>query len=275
MDSTQRSASGIAYQQLRADGTDPVVLIGGYGEPMLAWEFSSLPQRISDTGRRVIWYAARGVAPSVAPQLPWAIDDLVEDLLTLLDELGIEKATLVGYSLGGFTAHRFAQLHPERLQRVVLMGSAGAPSAVAKALTDAEVSFAHTGGVPPAFGRLTTLMSSLSSIELTDPAIVEQWVGMLEHLPDVWASLDGERGQAEAAQGWIHGWSDDGSWPAGVELGIIAFEWDILCTARSAREFAERRSQARLRVIDGVGHAGLLTAPEPTIDALMDLIAPP
>jgi 4,5:9,10-diseco-3-hydroxy-5,9,17-trioxoandrosta-1(10),2-diene-4-oate hydrolase len=48
-----------------------------------------------------------------------------EALLALLDELGVERPALVGNSLGGGTAVRFALDHPERAGRLVLMGPGG------------------------------------------------------------------------------------------------------------------------------------------------------
>lgn len=51
----------------------------------------------------------------------------VESLFALLDELGIEKTHLVGNSLGGLLAVLMLQQQPDRFNRVILMGSAGAP----------------------------------------------------------------------------------------------------------------------------------------------------
>jgi 2-hydroxymuconate-semialdehyde hydrolase len=51
----------------------------------------------------------------------------VDTLLGLLDTLGIERATLVGNSMGGIISLALTQKQPERVQRLVLMGSGGAP----------------------------------------------------------------------------------------------------------------------------------------------------
>jgi pimeloyl-ACP methyl ester carboxylesterase len=53
------------------------------------------------------------------------IDDLVYHYLRLLDGLGIERATVVGASLGGWIAAEFAVHSPHRVQRLVLMSPAG------------------------------------------------------------------------------------------------------------------------------------------------------
>lgn len=51
----------------------------------------------------------------------------IDALLRLLDELGVEKATLVGNSMGGMYTLRIAQLRPDLVERMVLMGSGGMP----------------------------------------------------------------------------------------------------------------------------------------------------
>jgi pimeloyl-ACP methyl ester carboxylesterase len=53
------------------------------------------------------------------------VDDLVYHYLRLLDALGIEKATVVGASLGGWIAAELAVHSPERVERLVLMSPAG------------------------------------------------------------------------------------------------------------------------------------------------------
>ncbi len=69
---------------------------------------------------RVVRYDMRGFGKSAAPTGQyWP----TEDLRALLDYLKIEKATVVGLSLGGIVAADFAFEHPERVERLVFVGS--------------------------------------------------------------------------------------------------------------------------------------------------------
>jgi 3-oxoadipate enol-lactonase len=70
---------------------------------------------------RVVRYDTRGHGSSPAPQGPYSIDDLADDLLALFDRLGVERAHVVGLSLGGMTAMRLAARHPERVDRLVVL----------------------------------------------------------------------------------------------------------------------------------------------------------
>ncbi|MCV7279627.1 3-oxoadipate enol-lactonase [Mycolicibacterium flavescens] len=101
----------------RDDGPT-VVLSNSLGSTHRMWEpqLDALHQRY-----RVVRYDTRGHGASPVPHGPYSIDDLTDDLVALLDRLGIERAHVVGLSLGGMTAMRLAARHPERVDRMVLL----------------------------------------------------------------------------------------------------------------------------------------------------------
>lgn len=68
---------------------------------------------------RVVRYDLRGFGRSAAAPQPFSH---IEDLLAVMDFLKIERATIVGLSLGGIIAADFALEHPERVERLVLVG---------------------------------------------------------------------------------------------------------------------------------------------------------
>src|SRR4051794_2289093 len=69
---------------------------------------------------RILRYDTRGHGRSAAPEGPYAIGDLGADLLALLDELGLERVSFCGLSLGGMTGMWLAANAPERVERLVL-----------------------------------------------------------------------------------------------------------------------------------------------------------
>lgn len=69
----------------------------------------------------------RGHGESAAGGGPYRIDDLVGDVVAVLDREGIERATVVGVSLGATVAAELALAHPPRVEGLVLMGADGEP----------------------------------------------------------------------------------------------------------------------------------------------------
>jgi 2-hydroxy-6-oxonona-2,4-dienedioate hydrolase len=106
-----------------ADGP-PVVLLHGSGPGATAW--SNFKTNIPHLSEHF-----RVLAPD---QLGWGKSSPVtfEDrehvtmLVQLLDAWGVDKAAVVGNSMGGGTALRFAAVHPERTSHVITMGSGSA-----------------------------------------------------------------------------------------------------------------------------------------------------
>lgn len=74
-----------------------------------------------ESNYRVIRYDTRGHGGSVTEGAGWTVDDLADDLVDLLQHLGIRKAHLVGISLGGATAMHLAAREPERVDTLTLM----------------------------------------------------------------------------------------------------------------------------------------------------------
>jgi 3-oxoadipate enol-lactonase len=95
---------------------DPVVLLHGGNLDSRMWE----PQFLElARDHRVVRYDARGFGRSAGSDTPYAAHD---DLLALLDTLHLDRVSLVGLSLGGRIAIDFTLAHPERVERLVLVG---------------------------------------------------------------------------------------------------------------------------------------------------------
>ncbi len=104
----------------RLDGPDDapvVVFASSLGTTHAMWD----PQAAALSGEyRVLRFDHRGHGGSPAPPGPYRIDDLAGDVLALLDELGIDRVSFVGASLGGAVGMVLALRAPERIERLVL-----------------------------------------------------------------------------------------------------------------------------------------------------------
>lgn len=127
----------------------PVVLLAGsLGSTLEMWD----PQVPALTSRfRVVRYDARGHGRSPVPAGPYEIDDLVDDAVALLDRLEVERAHVVGLSLGAMTGMRLAAREPHRVDRLALLcTSAWFPSPHAWAERAAAVRAGGTSAVADA-----------------------------------------------------------------------------------------------------------------------------
>lgn len=110
------TGANIAYEDV-GDGK-PIVLAHAYGADMTLWDDQMGPL---SRAYRVIRYDARAHGRSSVPTGPYSYD---EDLIGLLDERGIDRAHLVGLSMGGRVVVNTALAHPERVRSLVLLGAA-------------------------------------------------------------------------------------------------------------------------------------------------------
>ena len=107
--------AGIAW---RAYGRgEPVLMIMGFMGSGRAW-FRLLPH-VSAT-RRAIVLDNRGTGDSDRPLGLWSMGGLAADALAVMDDAGIERAHVVGASMGGMIAQHFALAHPERVRSLTL-----------------------------------------------------------------------------------------------------------------------------------------------------------
>jgi 3-oxoadipate enol-lactonase/4-carboxymuconolactone decarboxylase len=98
-----------------------VVFLHSIGSSAEAWDDQI---RFFANRYRCLRYDARGHGRSQVIDKPITASDLAEDLAGLLDALGIDKAHVVGLSLGGITAQAFAVRHPQRTLSLALMATA-------------------------------------------------------------------------------------------------------------------------------------------------------
>lgn len=109
------------HGDLDAPGATPLVLVMGMAGSCAGW----LPLQVPDFAptRPVLIFDHRGVGESTDDGAPFSIRDLAHDLLGLLDVLQLAKVDLLGPFMGGMTAQELALLAPNRIEKLVLVGT--------------------------------------------------------------------------------------------------------------------------------------------------------
>lgn len=122
---TSFESNGIRIRYIEAGSGTPVVLVHGYSRFLESnWINPGVVAALSKD-HRVIAYDLPGHGRSGKPYEPSAYRDMANDPIRLMDHLGIQRAHLIGYSMGGGIVARLAVTHPERLITAILGGHSG------------------------------------------------------------------------------------------------------------------------------------------------------
>jgi pimeloyl-ACP methyl ester carboxylesterase len=129
----------IAYKMF--GNGDPILFISGSGNVMDVWPPHMLQELASN--HTIIVFDHRGVGNTTLGSKTITIQQLANDTAGLLDALEIQRADVLGFSMGSFVAQQLALMHPEKVNRLILYGAScggkeGIPQSpsVAKILSD-------------------------------------------------------------------------------------------------------------------------------------------
>ncbi|MCB9896468.1 MAG: alpha/beta hydrolase [Planctomycetes bacterium] len=121
-DTFLRAPDGVRVRYVDVGEGEPVVILHGLAASLDVWRMTGALAAIAED-HRVLALDVRGHGRSDKPHdVARYGDALVDDVIELLDALGIRKAHVVGYSMGGMIALALVQRHPERVASAVAGG---------------------------------------------------------------------------------------------------------------------------------------------------------
>ena len=161
-------ANGIKTNYLEAGKGDPVVLIHGSGPGVTSYANWRLVLPALAENFRVLAPDMVGFGFSQRPtNIEYGVQTWADQVVGLMDTLGLPTAHLVGNSFGGAIALRIATQHPDRVGKLVLMGSMGVPFPITEGLE-------RVWGYEPSFENMRKVLDVFAySRELVNDELAE------------------------------------------------------------------------------------------------------
>ena len=245
-------ADGTHYTLHGADNAPPVVLIHGLGLAEAMWQWT-LPALVPQF--RVITYDLVGHGKSAPPAGQPVLADLAAQTARLMDHLGIARAPVVGFSLGGMVARRVAMDHPDRVSALAILNSTHCRTAQQQAAVEARLAevIAHgpSATVEAAVARWFTDTFRAHDTRIT--GLVRKWVTAND--PQVYSRL--YRILAEGVEELVAPVP-----PIACPALVLAAEEDVGNTPAMSRAIAAEIAGAELVILPRLRHMALAEEPE-------------
>jgi non-heme chloroperoxidase len=248
----------------------PIVLV--HGLPSNATDWAQLPAKLAALGHRVVAYDRIGYGYSSHPEPGpdrYTYASNARDLASLLERLGIDRATLVGWSYGGPIVQILAQQAPQRVARLVLLSAVGPawPKDQRNALDSLIASpvgpalLAWVSSVPPLGLHLVhdTLSAAFGSADAIPPGWTEYTAAMLA-IPGTFRTYSAEERLANP-------WSLTPETITQPAL-IIHGDRDGLVPFAIGEDLHRRLRNSRMVVVPGGSHMLQVTHPDLVADAI-------
>jgi pimeloyl-ACP methyl ester carboxylesterase len=248
----------------------PLALINGYSGAAAGWD----PRFLAALGRsfEVICPDNRGIGGSELGELngPLTADAMAADVEALLDELGIERLPVVGWSMGGFVAQALATRAPERVEALVLLSTnPGGAEAMPADPADFARLVDHSGTPREQASRLIALLFPSEVAPEMDRAAGEMVAEARAELSP--AAL---RAQQEAMRTWMateQPLAEAGSGSAPPVLAVCGAE-DVVIPPENTELLANRWAGCRTESFAGCGHAFMAQEPERLAELIVSFL---
>jgi pimeloyl-ACP methyl ester carboxylesterase len=165
---------GLTLWYAEAGSGPPVIFVAGVMSDHTTWDF--IVPRLQ--GLRAITPDNRDIGNSSIARRDYSVRDMAGDVLALMGHLGLERASIVGHSLGGKIAQELALLAPSRVDKLVLVCSSAQHDLQSRSLTELWISLREEIADDLVFAQTICLCamgpSTLAKVPLRDAA--ELWM---------------------------------------------------------------------------------------------------
>jgi pimeloyl-ACP methyl ester carboxylesterase len=255
----------IAYHR-RGSGR-PLLVLNGLAATSADWDPPFIDRLAS--ANELILLDNRGIGASTDNGAPFDIDQLADDTVRVIEGLGFEHASVLGWSLGGFIAQTLALEHPARIDKLILLSTD--PGGVDAELASAAVrsQLIDTSGTPREQAR--RLLSLLFPGVLAD-SIYDQY-GDIVAAARVQLSPELVQRQAAAMDAWHRNGAGTRLQKLRAPTLVAAGTEDIVVPASNALRLVNAIPGAWLAQFKDGGHAFMAQYPRPLADLINGFLA--
>ncbi|MBI3659824.1 alpha/beta fold hydrolase [Candidatus Acetothermia bacterium] len=221
------------------------LLISGVGFGGWVWRYQIAA---FSTHFRVITFDNRGVGQSDKPDETYTIDTFVTDTKGLLDALQIQKAHVLGVSLGGMVAQQLALSHPQRVDRLILCSTVfGGPNVVLPSMEVLQFMAQPSGTPEERFTKGLQFSFAQGFVERHPEEVVFIRQKMSEHRQPDYAyrrqvmvplSFNAEPFLSKIERPTL----------------VLAGDQDQAVPVENARRLVQKLPNAQLKILDGASH---------------------
>jgi 3-oxoadipate enol-lactonase len=242
--------NGVRLAYTDAGSGAPLMLVHGFCGSSAYWQkvIPALAKRF-----RVIVPDLRGHGSSSAPDEPYTMERLAEDLVHLLDALEVEQTTLLGHSLGGYVTLAFAERYADRLTGFGLIHSTAYPDdEQGKANRDKSMESIRQNGMEPFIKALVPRLFAPDSVtSRPDDVRLAREIGLGTDPQGAIRTLQGMRDRPDRRHVLQK---------TSLPVLLVAGEQDQIVSP--AKTFTADGSHVRQVLLPKAGHMGMLEVPD-------------
>jgi pimeloyl-ACP methyl ester carboxylesterase len=242
----------------------PLLLINGLGAHTAMW--GTLEHQLA--GFRLLQFDLPGAGQSAVPRRPISVSRLARLANRIIDAFEVDQLDVVGYSMGGIVAQQLAADHPERIRRLVLVGT--------------------TPGLGSVHGDMRALMNILTPVRYLSPTLYAKTIGSLAggraRQDTAWVAEQGalRLEHAPSLLGYLNQIASLTLWSSLPFLArvphptlVLAGDDDPLTPVANGMLLAHMLPNARLVLLRGEGHLMLMDDESQSHPAIREFVEAP
>lgn len=251
------------YYEILGQG-EPIVFVAGFTADHTLW----LPvAELLKANYQVILLDNRGAGQSDAPEGPYSIEQMADDVVACCSQLGINKAHVVGSSMGGYIAQMIAYRHPAFVKKVILSNSALNTHCVFHLYVEAQLKL-RKANVPAAILSQASCSWAFSYRFLSQPGMLEDLIQQSVNNPFPFG-LTGYEGQYAALDRF-----DSSAWARKIaaEVLVMGGEQDLIFSESRVKALAAQIPHAEYYGFKECGHLPMLEFPKQFCDKVVTFL---